>query len=99
MPWVRLTYDVEVDEGVEWSAESLADWLTITDGASGTGPAQLPTVSRNSSNASARDKSGSPPLEQRRKKKQFEWVGTFPGNGNADGEIGNGKNGTVNGAT
>ncbi|MFP6874680.1 MAG: hypothetical protein VCA55_14355, partial [Verrucomicrobiales bacterium] len=33
----ELTFDVELAESVEWTATSLADWLTITDGASGTG--------------------------------------------------------------
>ncbi|MDB4142927.1 hypothetical protein N9733_05635, partial [Akkermansiaceae bacterium] len=46
----ELTFEVEVAEGVEWTAESLADWLTITGGSSGIGSGTVTyTVSRNSS--------------------------------------------------
>ena len=45
-----LSFDVNAAAGVEWSAESLAEWLTITGGASGTGPGSVTyTVDRNSS--------------------------------------------------
>ncbi|MCP4743838.1 MAG: hypothetical protein GY871_16660, partial [Actinomycetales bacterium] len=45
-----LTFAVNTPEGTQWTAENLADWLTITGGASGTGDGTVTyTVDRNSS--------------------------------------------------
>ena len=99
----ELTFEVEVAEGVEWSAESFADWLTITEGASGTGPGTVTyTVSRNSS-TEEREAQIQVAIEGDTQASastlEDGLVAYYPFNGNANDESGNGNNGTVNGAT
>ena len=50
-----LSFDVEVAEGAQWTAESLADWLTIADGASGTGNGTISYTADRNSGAELRD--------------------------------------------
>jgi len=50
-----LTFEVNAPAGTAWTAESTADWLTITDGASGTGPGTVTYTAAPNSNAEERE--------------------------------------------
>ena len=94
----ELTFDIEVADGVEWNAESIANWLIITGETSGTGPETITyTVARNSS---AEDREGQIKVTVGPKDPLNEGlIAYYPFNGNANDESGNGNDGTVNGVT
>ncbi|MCH2059487.1 MAG: cadherin domain-containing protein [Verrucomicrobiales bacterium] len=95
-----LSFEVNADESVEWRAESLADWLTITGATSGTGPGTITyTVNRNSSAEEREAQIQVTTGGDEEPRLDDGLVAYYPFNGNAEDESGNGNNGTVNGAT
>jgi alpha-tubulin suppressor-like RCC1 family protein len=92
----ELAFNVAVAEGVDWSAESLADWLTITGDTSGTGLGTVTyTVSRNSSTEEREAQiqvTTAAEEEESDLDLTTSLVAYFPFNGNTNDESGNGNN-------
>ncbi|MCP3693720.1 MAG: BACON domain-containing protein, partial [Planctomycetaceae bacterium] len=97
----ELSFAVNLADGVDWTAESAAEWLTITGNSTGTGPGTvIYTVNRNST---TEEREGQIRVTMAGEEKDSTLndglVAYYPFNGNANDESGNGNNGTVNGAT
>ncbi|MCP4814328.1 MAG: hypothetical protein GY888_17605, partial [Planctomycetaceae bacterium] len=92
-----LTFEVTAPAGTLWIAESLANWISITGNATGTGPGTVTyTANRNSS---VEEREGQIRIKPHPSALTNGLVAYYPFNGNANDESGNGNNGTVNGAS
>ena len=96
----ELFFTVNVADGIVRTVESVADWLTITGGASITGNGTVTYTVRRNVSQEQRENNIKIAIAAREEASLMDGlVAHYPFNGNANDESGNGNNGTVNGAT